>query len=142
MANEFTLTKADPLDKQVTTVAVQYGEAVVAGRACYRKQSDGLHYLASSDQGEAIAKVDGFAVVGGAINEWGIVVQGGTIEVDNIPLVAGTVYCLAEYLDVAHTLQIKAYVEVNTVGEYYTILGTALDATSLLLTIKPTGVTV
>ena len=120
--NDVAVTAANVrLSAGVQTVEATYGETVTAGQWVYRKASDSKWYLTQAD-GSAEESGDGvqwgWSYGGGAADEVGLVVIGGTVTVGGV-VEAGKVYVLSDtkgVITLANDLASTWYSSVAAVG--------------------------
>jgi len=133
---DVTVTATEVLDASDTTViAGHFGEAVTAGQTVYLKASDGLYWLADADASADTAAAKGIAMNGGAAGQpcevgiGGTVDPGFTVTVGTIYVLSGTAGGIAPVADLAS-------------GDYVTIVGVGITASSLKLLMIVSGVAV
>ena len=111
-------------------IEVQFGEAVAATDWLYRKISDGKYYKADADASQAAALVKGIALVGGALDAFGIMVTSGLIIFTGVTMSIGDSY----YLSV-NAGKMRPQTDIGTV-DWLSYLGQAATALNFDVRIK------
>lgn len=93
---DLTITAASVVpDDGFSYVDGVFGETVTAGQPVYKKASDGLYYKADANgAGTEIWVVAGIALNGGAVNQPGRIMTGGTLTI-GATVAIGTIYVLS-----------------------------------------------
>lgn len=127
---DVTVTAVTLGSKTTRKLDTQFGETVAVGELVYKDGSTGKYKRTDADLSILAAATIGICIVGGALDDWGLIALEGLIGLTGSSLVIGDAYYASPQAG-----NIMPMIDLAT-GDWASFLGIAMTTTQLDLSIK------